>query len=110
MSNVYDEEGSYDAESALVDLQRKYGYASKGGRKRKSRAQVIDEAQEATDTAHNGNEEHSEDQFELPRTKKGLVKRSEIVAVEENRPIADALLEMARIYEKNHNLKGGKYV
>eukprot|EP01031_Cornospumella_fuschlensis_P043837 gene43837-53605_t len=103
--------GGFDEEAALQDLVRKYGQER--------------EAQPVADNVTAGKDKDEEDSDEEPveaegekKTKKRKasggggeqkekVKKSEVIAVEANRPIAEAVLEMAKIYFQNKDVRKG---
>ncbi|RYY71065.1 hypothetical protein EON63_22045 [archaeon] len=95
MHHVYDGEDAFDEDAALHELMHKYGHqtkkadtSTKKGRKRKAPSQ---------DSTH-----EEDDHPELPHTKEGNVVKTAQVDVEDNRPVAAMLLEMARIYFEHH--------
>ena len=99
-----DENGNFDVDAALNSLIESYGVestqnsvehesGSSENKKRKS---------EETDTATNDNDGDDADS-----KKKIKVKKTEVVAVESNRPVATAIAEMSSIYFKNGDARKG---
>eukprot|EP01039_Chlorochromonas_danica_P011561 gene11561-12944_t len=93
-----DENGEDDEDYALEVLKRTFGTKER-------------ERQTKRKEPFGNNDVIHDDQFEtVPLTKKGTPRKSAIVEVEDNRCLADAILEMAKICLKNHNKKGSSYM
>lgn len=115
---VHRKDGGFDEEAALDDLISKYGQiaSATSGSKRKledgeneeaeAKAEELDKDGAAVISEEEG--EGSENEGRKTKKRKApAVKKTEIVAVEENRAIAEAIQEMATIAFKNKDARKG---
>jgi len=99
-----DESGCFDVDGALDSLIETYGVESSADTQ-VHQSVSVSKKRKSDETAIGSNEDEDPES-----NKKAKIKKSEIVAVEENRPIATAIAEMSSIYFKNGDpRKGGVF-
>jgi hypothetical protein len=97
---IFRNEGGFDLEGALESLVDKYGKEEESTASPKKSTKKRKKDTEADD-------ENEEEEEGDSKQKKKAPKKTEIVAEERNRPIAEAIKEMADIYFKNKDARKG---
>jgi hypothetical protein len=118
---LHRKEGGFDEDAALQDLIAKYGQEasaveSKAEEQSEEEREEVEEGKVETEEVEEvkvkkGRKKRKvESEDDEGQKKKVTVKKTEQIAVEENRPIAEAIQEMAKIYFQNKEMRtGGKH-